>query len=209
MKDWMAGPRIFDNWRERYDDLTWEDQVEFYSEVARRWPNQNHYLAPWFRSCLVHICDENPLDVFEIGGWTGAMACELLDLDFVSGWTNYEVCQWAVDNSVCDDIRYHAMVPEDFPWFVELPRAHVFLTSNTLEHIKSTEIAMLFRKLPESIRFMMHLLPPNIAVGVDWTDYGGSHIIDCGWNEIDGFASDCGFSVVQELCSLNGKMYER
>lgn len=209
MIDW-SGPLIFDRWRDYYDLLTWQDQIEFYDEVARRWPRQNHYPLGWFKTVVGYLSGKlETFSVFEVGGWQGHMAAELLAEYDIIEWVNYEVCQWAVDNSVCSDSRYLSMVPGDFPWNVALPELKVFITSHTLEHIKSEEVNKLFANLPDSFRFMAHALPPNISADSDWADYGGSHILDCGIDEIDKFAIDAGFSVMEKLSGISNRLYER
>lgn len=209
-RDWSKS-NIFDPWREFYDELTWQDQLEFYDEVARRWPKQTNYPFGWFKSCFSYIGDRlGKFSVLEIGGWTGEMACQALEtFSSITSWTNYEVCRWAANTPACDNERYSAVIAEDFPWNVKLPECDVFVSSHTLEHIKAAEAERLFLNLPASVKFMAHAVSNGIAANKDWCGYGGSHILECDWDGIEALAEKAGFARVKGSEGFSSRMYVR
>lgn len=211
----------FNRWRDDYQQMSYEEQVEFYNEVARRWPEQIDFHFPsWGRFfAYVHL-ELGPFSVFEIGGWKGELAQAVFEAipdviahSVIHGgarqvptWVNFEISEEALTETVVIDPRYRASVPPDFAWNVPLPNMDVFIASHTIEHITEENFVALLNNLPDTIVFIgleSPLRPSDTDRG--WDNYTGSHILEIGWEEIFYRLARFGFANIAELDGFNPK----
>lgn len=196
----------FNEWRKNYDQMSYGDQVEFYNRVAIEHPSQLAFDTEAFSQFFAHIVrQQKVISVLEFGGWKGELADKILSIysDFILFWTNYEISQKAIENTVCRHFQYYATISHDYLWNIYLPRATVFVSSHAIEHIKEHELELLFRALPQSIRWIGLQAP--LAMGpTDWTNYHGSHILECGWAKIIEILKSCDFELFMERNEFRG-----
>jgi len=186
----------FDAWRERYDTMTYKEMKDFYNLVEVDHPLQQAYNADAFGRFLDYVIEAvGPITVLEIGGWKGELACGMLGRQSIIKWYNYEICEAAVQKSICALPRYKPIIPDDFVWNIELPSANVLIASHFIEHIRWWELVLLIRRLPRSISFI-GLQSPLGASGKDWAGYLGTHIIEARWQDI------CDFLFVKDFVDL-------
>ena len=165
----------FDAWRERYDEMTYQEMKDFYNRVEMEHPLQQAYNAEAFGRFLDHVLERDfPITVLEIGGWKGELAQIMLDksdydppIFAIEKWYNYEICRNAIEKSVLSDQRYKPVIPDNFVWNIDLPKADVLIASHFVEHIKWWELVALIHNLPETIRFI-GLQAPLGELEMDW-----------------------------------------
>lgn len=179
----------FNMWRETYDTMSFQDQVEFYSQIAQAFPNQRQYNKDEVLFFFGLLQDFESLNVLEIGGWKGELADEILS-DPISGvvkkWDNMEICQDAVHNPVCSDERYQVVVQDDFPWNCQdgWEDYDVLVLSHVLEHMKADNFRALVKLLPNVKQIYIDAPIEEDTGGVDWQGYLGTHILEIGWKDV-------------------------
>lgn len=196
----------FDAWREGYLHMTYREQQGFYDRVEVEHPHQVAFTLSGFHDFLLQVCDHEAtlgkVYVLELGGWKGELAQEMLkSFPSVAIWCNVEICQRAVDKSVCESPRYTTLVPENLPWNVELPPANVFVASHFIEHITRNDLDMLIQNLPDTVRYIGMEAPiPEDGNTVDWTGYHGPHTPEIGWKQVTRLPMNNGFLPIDRLC---------
>lgn len=211
----------FNKWRDDYQQMSYDDQVKFYNEVAKRWPEQIDFHFPSWLRFFKYVHDGlGPFSIFEIGGWKGEMAQAVFDTapDLIKRttirggkqqlptWVNFEISEEALTGTVVTDPRYQAKVPPDFAWNVAIPNMDVFIASHTIEHITEENFVALLDNLPSTVVFIgleSPLRPSDVSR--DWGNYTGSHILEIGWKEVAEHLADFGFYAIKELDGFNPK----
>ncbi len=177
----------WDRWRANYDDMSWRDQLDFYSMVERLHPDQRFYSAESVKAFLLKSGPLNTRCVLEIGGWKGELAAEVGP---TKRWLNVEIFPEALRYGPHES-WYQAMVPHDFIWKVGLPRGYdALIMSHTIEHIRWREFAAIIDQFDGEWVF---LEAPLHRGGRDWSGYGGTHIFEAGWVEVDELMGRHGF----------------
>lgn len=199
----------FNEWRKNYRTSTYEEQVEFYNQVAKLFPEQiDFHLPSWMRFFGYVWNIRGAFRVLEIGGWKGEMAQEVFTEkpDYVLSWHNIEISEEALKEPACLDPRYTAEVPPDYAWNIELPQANVFIGSHVIEHITAKNLADLASNLPPTVEYIAFESPikPTDA-DRDWKNYTGSHILEIGWKEVIGLLDAYGFDPIPSLDGYNEK----
>lgn len=165
----------FDEWRTRYDTMSFRE----HAAINDRWGVEYPAQASWK---LQPVLDAlwSARTVVEIGGWDGGLAAKALALlPRVERWTNYEMCQPAIDRTVCHDPRYKPVLLEDWPWNTDLEPADALVMSHVVEHMRFHQLFELTR-LFDRYR-VVHMQAPLDLERIDWTGYHGSHILEVGW----------------------------
>jgi hypothetical protein len=208
----------FDAWRERYDDMTYQEMADFYDAVEIDHPLQKAFNANAFDRFLDHasevLCHPylGPMRVLEIGGWKGELAREMLEgHGVIIDWCNIEICWRAIEKSVVTS-KYTAMKPVDFPWNVQLPNADVFVASHFIEHIREWQLKALLGSLSisRSLRYTGIQAPiPESGENVDWTGYHGTHILEIGWEQVSTILLWFGFVEIPFLRVDDFRAFER
>lgn len=126
-------------------------------------------------------------DVLEFGGWGGAMAASVLSkFPELNSWTNYDICPSALLHRDCFDPRYECVVKDRFLWETPRPdKGDIFCSSHAIEHLSAEHLNLLFRWLPDSIKWMYLCAPIQDSTTTEtWQDYGGTHILEIGWEQV-------------------------
>lgn len=190
----------FDLWRDNYDKLTYKQQLKFYNQVAIDHPLQRGFDEAEFEDFLRPLGE---ITVIEMGGWKGELAKYMLErLPKIRRWLNYEISEQAIIENICPySTRFEALIPSDFLWNIELPKADVFVSSHTIEHIRVAELDKLFSKLP--VKYIA-LQAPLGDEGTDWAGYYGSHILEVGWNTVIELLRGYGFNLTHSKGEFRG-----
>lgn len=186
-------PMTFDEWRDRYNELSYTEQLTFYDAVYEKFPTQQvcrkEETARFFASI------PEGASVLEIGGGIGDVAREILDSFPIKYWYNLEISQRAIDDGL-NRPQYQAQVPEDFVWNLDdLPICEVLVASHVFEHIRADQIEQLLQRLT-SIRHAYVEAPiPESSEAVDWTGRWSTHILEIGWAQLETLFHRLGFQV--------------
>lgn len=174
----------FDEWRRRYNRMSWAEQQAFYSRLWQDHPDQNNYDRGAVQMALWGM--KPGTKVLELGGWQGHLAADLLAEPWaanISEWTNVEVCREAVAASVCTDPRYRAISPPNFPWhWPGLPYPDVLVASHVFEHLRLSDIEALLQRAKPSRLVVTMPLPINPP---RWEGEYAPHILEFGWQAFD------------------------
>lgn len=188
-------PNVFDTWRALYSELTDAEQAEFYNDIEKKWPWQQHFHVGYFASAFTGT----PVRVLEVGGWKGELASHMLSrAPEISSWKNIEICSEAVAKTVPMPREgvYTTHIPQAFKWF-ESPReldADVFVSAHTIEHFTDQD---LWKLLMWADGIPLICLEAPISFGSNnWDGYGGTHILKAGWCEIGVFMETLGYEPI-------------
>lgn len=138
------------------------------------------------RTCLASI-DCQGTHVIEFGGWRGAMAASVLgSFPELGWWSNYELCPSAALERDCLDHRYELISRNGFLWDTRVPDSgDIFCSSHAIEHLTSDHLSLLFGWMPNSIQWMYLCAPiQDSTTNEKWQDYGGTHILEIGWEQV-------------------------
>ena len=176
------------SWRSRYHEMPFaQHQADTDAIMLGHVTPEGHLIdSRDLRRCFSTI---NPSGrrVIEFGGWRGAMAnAALNEFPWLAGWTNYDICPSAQVDSHCTDQRYECVVADDFLWRTPRPATgDIFASSHAIEHVTAEHLALLFAWLPDTIRWMYLCAPiPDSCTDNKWVDYGGTHILEIGWEQV-------------------------
>lgn len=193
----MMDVRDFDAWRVQYDNMSYQNQKDFYNLVEVDHPCQQAFNVDAYHGFFGHVARKvEYARVVEVGGWKGGLAMVMLDRwPNITDWYNVEICEYAMLKSICYSSRYEMLIPSDWMWNVPLPAAEVFVASHTIEHIKQHQLEALFDNLPAETRWLGLQAPiAEDAIDTDWTGYHGTHILEIGWKQISKSLDGRGFA---------------
>lgn len=185
-------PLCFDEWRSKYDQLSWLQQVDYYSKLYAHYPRQDHCTlaeAIEFGKQL-----QPGVRVLEMGGWDGRVANILLEeFPHIEHWHNMEVCRPAVDHGLKHP-RYSAEVPEEFLWNLpSFPIADVFFAAHVLEHLKARQIEQLISRLDRVTDVYAEAPIPDCGQAVSWSGDISTHVLEIGWQELESLFARFGY----------------
>jgi hypothetical protein len=170
---------MFNRWRKKYDDYSDEQHRQFYSEMYRKYPDQESYHLTSVKLFLDTV--RNPY-VFEFGGWDGSLAGEALNLcEHVVSWHNYDCCADAVAASTVDDHRYLGFDCRFNVWEGIASTPNTLVAAHSIEHIRQRHFHKLLDALPDLTDIYIDSPLPKEAP--NWHGYEGTHIYEAGWKE--------------------------
>jgi hypothetical protein len=199
----MKDPNCWNEWRLRYQDLTGQEHIDFYNQLAEHYPEQKSFTLSNY-DYLFSIL-KGSAEVIEIGGWKGELADYCLKKYDIKSWKNIEICEPAIKETVCQDSRYSVENPKEFWWW---HRGHdfqsdgdndtkVLIASHFIEHLSNFDLqelistSLLFSHLPEKY---IAIESPLSWQGQSWNDYVGTHALTLGWGGVDLLMCDGMFS---------------
>lgn len=185
----------FDEWRNLYDDMTYRDQVDYYNEIEKLYPEQAHYQYNDVRKAL-EMCPASPT-ILEFGCWKGDLAQRAIPEFNVKSWKGVEICEGAIKNTHCNRKEFSYIFPDKFDWFAD-PRteeADIIIATHFIEHLSNEH----FEKLLDYCKGvkLIHFEAPLNDAGQGWAGYGGTHILGYGWNKITELMADRGYKVAK------------
>jgi hypothetical protein len=186
MSELLALAEDFDQWRARYDDLSFDEQKQIYERIRELYPNQRHATLerayPFFDRY-------KPETVVELGGWDGWLAtCALGQHPEIKRWWNYDLVEVP---QTCIDKRYALKVLER-PFWAHYRAADAFVATHTIEHVKAVEL----EKIVDSLTVECCLIEAPIERRPrTWEGYCGTHVLEVGWDAVDEMFEKQGFKV--------------
>lgn len=186
----------FDSWRRNYDSMSLQDQKNFHADFFSKWPEQHFHSEDKHLPDFIEMLPEGS-SVIEIGGWMGnAAELALSSTDKISTWKNIEICQEAIDASVCSDTRYVALCPDIWPWDMDNSGYNALFMQHVIEHMRVNEFIKLLESMPD-VRYIFVQSPLNLDTNPHrWDGYPGCHIFEYGWDDLDAKMGELGFEVV-------------
>lgn len=170
----------FNEWREKYNEISYDNQKEYYNELEKLYPDQAHYDLNFALQVFDYV---KPKFVTEAGGWKGDLANNILSrYKDIINWKNIEICEEAIKNSNCLDERFTNYIPESFNWYDEKLYKGLFVSTHFIEHISNDD----FDKLANSLQNIeyVYIESPLSNNDTDWVDYYGTHKLGYGWDKI-------------------------
>lgn len=193
----MSGEPIagWDNWRERYNALTDQEQRDYYNAIEKRHPNQRHFNL---EAISRFLAEREGVDVLEIGGWDGELADTILAANpRIKFWENRDICGALKARQVCRDKRYQFRVMDQFRWWESEapPAADTLIASHFIEHISDEDALNLFRWIGAgAIKHVLLDAPIDRVRLGEWGGYQGTHILTMSWAGITSALADYGFT---------------
>jgi hypothetical protein len=208
----------FDEWRLRYDTMSYGEHQRFSQRVVKEYPRQQGHWDPnwvmvFFRWIAGRIGVDGFTRVLEIGGFDGSLAKHVMTGNGqIVWWTNVEL---VTVKSVCAEKRYQVVVPKTWIWDSGLEREWKYsavVLSHIIEHLRFRDVGKLVDMVAKKCNWIYVDAP--IATGMDgedWKGYHGTHILEVGWGRIDTLLELYGFRAVIDGPSIHGyvKFYER
>ena len=188
------------SYRLDYEEMSFSDLVEAHEQLYAEHPHQN-YFNSLAASLFFSVLPERRWHVFEMGGWTGALAEQILDSYVgVKSWTNYEICRSASQSPVCARSKYLAPAMRRHLW--DEPRMdqyNVFVASHVLEHLSP-------RQLPKLLDAIEHVDVVYIDMPFfenTWQDSTSLHVLPMNTCDVGDLLRERGFS--RFLCVMAKK----
>lgn len=183
---------VFNKWRELYDDLSGDEQLEFCNDLEGKYPSQVCFTKDFYKE----IFKKHPVSkVFEVGGWKGELAKYCINNKLYNNiWFNAEVCT----NAVQKGFKHNLYWPHspNFNWFKEDFNAFypysLFLSSHTIEHLSDNDFVQLLDNVISHFYYVA-LEAPLKDKGQTWNNYLGTHILKIGWDEINNRMQEKGY----------------
>lgn len=205
-------PEDFDAWRERYDEMTYRDQMEFYDQVEIEHPCQKSFSVAAHNRFFWYVTRGNGrLSIIEFGGWKGELAKSMLSSwSSIKKWRNFEICHRAAHHPVCKSPRYSAFVPSSWVWELGHASADAVIASHFIEHIKQKQLDALVGRLSVvSVRYLALQAPLPVVDDPDWSGYHGSHILEIGWEKVIAMLAKHGYCEIVDLHDGDFRAFER
>jgi hypothetical protein len=184
---------IFNKWRQDYDTMSLEQQVEFHNEIARQYPEQAHYD---YDSVSEIIDTFKPNYILEFGCWRADMAQQALDqFDFIKSWTGIEICTEAIKLSRCSNSKFKYVFPKKFNWFEDkrIYNADMILATHFIEHLSNQHFEQL-TKYCKGVK-QVYFECPIADEGQNWLDDISTHKLEYGWKDVINLMELQGFKV--------------
>lgn len=182
----------FNEWRKRYDTLTFAEQQEYHNHLEALYPDQAHYDY----NAAAHVFGlVNPKTVAEAGTWKANLAYQILGSnETITNWDAYELCPNAVLKTVCKDARLQYQTLTRFDWWNDVTiDADLFLATHFIEHLS-------WQHLQEMVAAVnspnIYFEAPLTDIGEQWQDFHGTHKLTVGWDEITALMQSKGYTLV-------------
>ena len=189
----------FDQWREKYDSMTIQEQVEYHNDLESRYPEQAHYHYENIKEVLEQL--NNNSNVLEFGCWKADLAERALnEYPNIFSWVGIEICQSAIEKTRCLSSKFSYIIPKDFNWFettIINSNVDCIIATHFIEHLSNEHFNSLAKycKGVKDVLFEAPLGDDN----QDWTGYLGTHKLNYGWNEVKRVMLENGFIVHKDM----------
>jgi len=182
----------FDEWRQKYDKMTLEEQVSYHNQLEKLYPEQAHYSYGGIREAFSFA---KPKRVLEFGTWKGDLANLAIPEFQIESWKGIEICEAAIRNTHCRLPQFSYIMPSKFDWFIEerTEEADLIIGTHFIEHLSNEH----FDKLAEycrGVKFVYFEAPLTID-GQDWVGYHGTHKLIYGWRKVEEVMANNGYKL--------------
>lgn len=188
----------WNDYRARYDAMSYEDVAAFHRRVWDLFPDQSHHSPSHLAAFFDARVAGRPVRVLEVGGWRGEAAAASLERHpSIVAWVNYEICEPAATSPVTDDPRYRGMWPTRWPWEVTPPggRYDVAVLAHVIEHMKVRQLVMLVSWLAAAGVREVYVEAPLRETPRSWRRSDTAHILEVGWASVIGIFKRSGFAM--------------
>ena len=174
----------FDKWREKYDQMTYEEQVAYHNDLEERFPEQNHFDYAKVSQAISSLPDSVAnIRVLEFGTWKGDLAKKAMeDHDRIKVWYGIEICDAAISDTKSERVFY--IKPNRFDWFADNRTidCDIIIATHFIEHLSDSH----FEQLAAYCKGvgLVHFESPLTNDGNDWNGYEGTHKLRMGWNNV-------------------------
>lgn len=197
-------PHDFNNFRNKYNTLSYKDQVEFYSTIYKEFPIQNYCTLD---KAELFFQTFKPNSIFEIGGWTGYTANKMINkFDCIDKWTNYEVCVEAVLNSE-QNSKYMACITNDYLWNLPLRIIEdALFMSHVIEHMTINQFENIIIKTGSKYVYIEAPLPET--GGYTWENSESTHVMSSAWDDIENLMTKYSYNIHSRYQDVRFFTYE-
>ncbi len=184
----------FNAFRSSYPTMSFDQAREFTESVVKVFPEQKRYNLDAFNDFFGNHLDDTPLTIFELGGYNGQLACEmLLTRPNITSWINLEMCQV---QQVCFEQRYLYKSLDDWPWEVDnevIQNCNTFVSSHVIEHMSFAHFERLIAWLPSGTQNIYIDAPLSNNRRNNWGNYLGTHVMEQSWIDVQQHMERSGF----------------
>jgi hypothetical protein len=192
----------FDQWRDSYDSMTFEQQQDYHDHLEGMYPDQAHYDQESAEKIFRWL---QPNSVIEAGAWKGNLADHILHREAIQTWKAIELCPAAIKKTVCHDERFSYQPISRFDWWNEKPIVcDLFLATHFIEHLRFTHLQELVKAISAK---HIYFEAPLTSNGESWEGYHGTHKLEVGWNGVADLLAAKGFKMVD--ITHHCKLFER
>jgi len=187
----------FNEWRKKYDELTFNQQVAYHNVLEKLYPNQAHFDFEFAIKVFDYL---KPKKITEAGGWKGDLANEMFKRYEIDLWQNIELCENAIANTNCKHQNFVNIQPKKFDWFDSKLYKGMFIATHFIEHLSNEH----FDKLAKSLKNVEHVYfeAPIENEPQSWIDFEGTHKLEYGWNQIKELFSNHEIIMENKYCKL-------
>jgi len=194
----------FDIWRNKYDTLTIEEQIQYHNELESKYPEQAHFNYDNVK-ILLNLCNPD-MDILEFGTWKADL-CEIALQDFqINSWTGIEICLSAIEKTKCHSPKLTYILPTEFDWFKHdnRPECDAIIATHFIEHLSNEHFALLAKYCKGAP--YVYFEAPLSENGQNWNGYLGTHKLNYGWSQVIEIMANNGFEVIHHL--NQGKIFK-
>ncbi len=170
----------FNDWRNRYETLTFAEQVEYHNYLESLYPVQAHYDIEAFKKAIEIA---KPLTVTEAGAWKANLADAILQSNgVIQTWHGIELSTAAIEKTACKHSKFSYLPISRFDWWNEMRiTSDLFFATHFIEHLSNTHFIELISSVESNY---IYFEAPLSYEGNEWDDFLGTHKLTYGWNEI-------------------------
>lgn len=175
----------FNEWRQRYDQMTFEQQQDYHDYLEGLYPDQAHYNLEAAKKVFDWL---KPHSVIEAGTWKA-----------------YELCPAAIAKTVCNDERFAYQQITRFDWWNKQPLVcDLFLATHFIEHLSFDHLQELIKAISAKHIYFEAPLTEN---GESWDGFFGTHKLEVGWQKVAEVLAVKGYKRID--ITSHCKLYER
>lgn len=187
---------VFNKWRALYSDLSDQEQMEFYDDLEKTYPDQKSFTKEFYDAVFFKHAGEFKR-VVEVGGWKGELASYCFDSYKIESWVNIELCRSAIAKTVPVNGNYVIANFNKFKWWNYSDfSGDVFIASHFIEHISNNDFRSLIEWIAPRFDYVLFEAPLNAGEN-NWENYLGTHILKFGWNDINKIMAQAGFNYLE------------
>jgi 2-polyprenyl-3-methyl-5-hydroxy-6-metoxy-1,4-benzoquinol methylase len=180
----------FNEWRNKYNEMTYAEQVQYHNIIEQQYPDQAHYTYENIKQVL-----SDGIKVLEFGCWKADLAARAITEYKIKDWKGIEICTTAIEKSKCTASNFKYVVPKTFDWFSKTvrPKCDVIIATHFIEHLSNEH----FEQLADYCAGvpLIYFESPLSNEGESWDGYLGTHKLTYGWNKVNEIMESKGYFI--------------